>query len=339
MLKNEWKKLFKNKLMLLVVAAVIVIPTIYTTLFLGSMWDPYGNVEHLPVALVNQDQPVEYEGKTLDVGGQLVENLLEDASLDFHVADADAAARGLAAGDYYMVITIPQDFSANAATLTDPQPRKMELNYETNPGTNYIASKLSESAMKEIQAGVRAEVTKTYAETMFDQLGEVGDGMQEAADGAGELKDGTGELADGNDTIRENLQLLADSTLTFRSGSETLTEGLAQYTQGVQQLDDGARKLDDGAAQVKDGVDQLGAAAPALTQGVGALNDGAKRLADGAVQAKDGSSTLAGGAAQVDDTMKTLNEGLNELQSQTAALPDAAAALEAGASQTLAGAQ
>lgn len=98
MLKNEWKKLFKNKLMLLVVAAVIVIPTIYTTLFLGSMWDPYGNVEHLPVALVNQDQPVEYEGKTLDVGGQLVENLLEDASLDFHVADADAAAQGLAAG-------------------------------------------------------------------------------------------------------------------------------------------------------------------------------------------------------------------------------------------------
>lgn len=69
MLKNEWKKLFKNKLMLLVVAAVIVIPTIYTTLFLGSMWDPYGNVEHLPVALVNQDQPVEYEGETLDVGG------------------------------------------------------------------------------------------------------------------------------------------------------------------------------------------------------------------------------------------------------------------------------
>lgn len=83
-----------------------------------------------------------------------------------------------------MVITIPQDFSANAATLTDDQPKQMELNYETNPGTNYIASKLSETAMKEIQASVREEVTKTYAETMFDQLTEVGDGMQEAADGA-----------------------------------------------------------------------------------------------------------------------------------------------------------
>ena len=106
MLKNEWKKLLSNKLMLVVVVAIIAIPTIYTTLFLGSMWDPYGSVENLPVALVNQDQPVDYEDKTLDVGAELVDNLLEDASLDFHPVSADDAAKGLAAGDYYMVITI-----------------------------------------------------------------------------------------------------------------------------------------------------------------------------------------------------------------------------------------
>ena len=339
MLKNEWKKLLSNKLMLVVVVAIIAIPTIYTTLFLGSMWNPYGSVENLPVALVNQDQPVDYEDKTLDVGAELVDNLLEDASLDFHPVSADDAAKGLAAGDYYMVITIPQDFSANAATLTDDQPKQMELNYETNPGTNYIASKLSETAMKEIQASVREEVTKTYAETMFDQLTEVGDGMQEAADGAGEIRDGADKLADGNNTIRENLQLLADSTLTFRSGSETLTEGLAQYTQGVQQLADGAKKLDDGAKQLKDGVDQLGASAPALAQGVGALKDGADQLAQGTAQAKTGSDSLTAGAAQVDDNLKTLNEGLGQLQSQTAALPDSASALDSGASQALEGAK
>ena len=92
MLKGEWKKLLSNRLMLVVVLAVIAIPTIYTTLFLGSMWDPYGSVENLPVALVNQDQPVEYEGKTLNVGDQLVDNLQEDASLDFRLTDADDAA-------------------------------------------------------------------------------------------------------------------------------------------------------------------------------------------------------------------------------------------------------
>ena len=313
MLKNEWKKLLSNKLMLVVVVAIIAIPTIYTTLFLGSMWDPYGSVENLPVALVNQDQPVDYEGKTLDVGAELVDNLLEDASLDFHPVSADDAAKGLAAGDYYMVITIPQDFSANAATLTDDQPKQMELNYETNPGTNYIASKLSETAMKEIQASVREEVTKTYAETMFDQLTEVGDGMQEAADGAGEIRDGADKLADGNNTIRENLQLLADSTLTFRSGSETLTEGLAQYTQGVQQLADGAKKLDDGAKQLKDGVDQLGASAPVLAQGVGALKDGADQLAQGTAQAKTGSDSLtAGGSTDITGSLTALAGQLDQ---------------------------
>ena len=95
MLKGEWKKLLSNRLMLVVVLAVIAIPTIYTTLFLGSMWDPYGSVENLPVALVNQDQPVEYEGKTLNVGGQLVENLQEDASKNCAEQRTTESIRGL----------------------------------------------------------------------------------------------------------------------------------------------------------------------------------------------------------------------------------------------------
>lgn len=40
MLKNEWNALRSNWIMLVVMAAVVAIPTIYTTLFLGSMWDP-----------------------------------------------------------------------------------------------------------------------------------------------------------------------------------------------------------------------------------------------------------------------------------------------------------
>ena len=39
-----------------------------------------------------------------------------------------------------MVITIPEDFSSDASTLMDDNPKKMELKYETNPEQN-IASK------------------------------------------------------------------------------------------------------------------------------------------------------------------------------------------------------
>ena len=182
MLKLEWKKLLSNKLMLVVIVAIIAIPTIYTTLFLGSMWDPYGNMDKLPVAVVNEDKPVEYEGETLNIGKEMVEN------------DKERARQGLKDGSYYMVITIPEDFSANAATLTREKPEKMELSYETNPGINYIASKMSETAMEKIQSSVREEVTRTYAEAVFEQIGKAGDGMEEAADGSGKLQEGTREL-------------------------------------------------------------------------------------------------------------------------------------------------
>ena len=43
MLKLEWKKLLSNKLMLVVIVAIIAIPTIYTTLFLGPLRQ-YGQI-------------------------------------------------------------------------------------------------------------------------------------------------------------------------------------------------------------------------------------------------------------------------------------------------------
>ena len=328
MLKQEWKSLIHNKIFLIVIIAVIAIPTIYTTLFLGSMWDPYGNVDKLPVAVVNEDQPVSYEDTDLHVGDSLVEELRKSTALDFHFTDGKKAAKGLKDGTYYMVITIPSDFSSNAATLTDDSPKKMELSYTTNPGTNYIASKMSETAMKELQASVREEVTKTYTRVMFNQLNQVGDGMKEAADGASELADGENRLQEGNDTLTQNLKLLSDSSLTFQNGSQTLTEGLKSYTQGVQEAADGSRKLDQGADALKTGTTTLMANLPSLTTGVSQLADGSNALTFGLNSVQSNSQALADGAAKTDQNLILINQGLNQLQSNTDSLPSSAKVLD-----------
>ena len=257
MVRQEWKKLFHNKILLLVVIAVIAIPSIYTTLFLGSMWDPYGKADKLPVAVVNQDQAAYYEGKEMKIGEELTEKLKEDDSLDFRFTDEKTAKQWLADGKCYMVITIPEDFSANAATVTSENPKKMELSYETNPGTNYIASKMSETAMKSMENSVREKVTTVYAKVMFDSIREAGDGMAEAADGSGQLADGAKEAVSGSDRLAENLGILAESTLTFQNGGEALTEGLKEYTRGVEAAGDGARELDEGAGKLADAAGQL----------------------------------------------------------------------------------
>ncbi len=56
MLKREWQKIMKNKWMIVILLAIITILVVYTSIFLGSMWDPYGDVDELPVAVVNHDQ-------------------------------------------------------------------------------------------------------------------------------------------------------------------------------------------------------------------------------------------------------------------------------------------
>lgn len=323
MVKQEWKSLWRNKILIIVLVFIIAIPAIYTTLFLGSMWDPYGKLDNLPVAVVNLDEPVEYEGETLNVGKNLVDKLKDDGSLCFNFTDADQAERGLKNGTYYMVITVPKNFSENATTLMDTVPKKMELDYKTNPGTNYIAMKMSETALEKIKTSVAQEVTKTYAETIFDKISEAGDGMKDAADGAGEIYDGTEKLSDGNKTISDNLKTLSEGTLTFKDGTSELKVGLSSYLDGVNQLSDGSTTLANGATS--------------LLTGALKLNDGANSLSDGTKTLSSGTATLESGAKTLESGLKTYTDGVKQANDGAATLNANSSALTAGAQQLTAG--
>lgn len=330
MVKQEWKSLWRNKILMIVLVFIIAIPAIYTTLFLGSMWDPYGKLDELPVAVVNLDEPVEYEGETLNVGQKLVDKLKEDGSLCFNFTDADQAERGLENGTYYMVITVPKNFSENATTLMDTVPKKMELDYKTNPGTNYIAMKMSETALEKIKTSVAQEVTKTYAETIFDKISEAGDGMKDAADGAGEIYDGTEKLSDGNKTISDNLKTLSEGTLTFKDGTSELKVGLSSYLDGVNQLSDGSTTLANGAATLLTG-------ALKLNEGANSLSDGTKTLTSGTATLESGAKTLESGLKTYTDGVKQANDGAAALNSNSAALTSGAQQLTAGNEQLSSG--
>ena len=320
MLKQEWQSIFKTKKMLVILFGISLIPSLYTVLFLSSMWDPYGKLADLPVAVVNQDQTVSYNEKTLAVGDSLVAGLQESDSLDFHFVSEQEAEAGLADGTYYMALTIPENFSENATTLLEATPKPMELTYRTSAGRSYIASKLTASAAKEIKDNISDEVTAIYAETIFDKLQTVADGMQTAADGSAQLSDGTTQIKEGNENLGENLQLLADSSLTFSDGADTLAVGLQTYLDGVGQLDAGALALNEG-------VGTLTAAMPDLEAGVGRLNDGAAAATAGSTTLSNVLSSLATNSVTLSAGMDNLNSGMNQLAAGSAALTDGLTAL------------
>ncbi len=322
MIKNELKSLLHNKLLLAVLVAIILIPSIYSGLFLSSMWDPYGDIEYLPVAVVNKDKAVTYNDEELAVGETLADSLRENDSMAFNVVDEKTAQRGLENGTYYMVITIPENFSANAATVMDDEPQQMVLEFATNPGINYISMKLSESAMKEIKENIMEEVTRTYTEAVFDSLTDIGDGFDEAVDGTQDMLDGEEQLIEGNDTIQENLELLASSSLTFKDGAETLEKGLSQYVAGVE-------SVNSGVGQIYDGVEQLENSA---VSGAYQIASGANELSSSLTDYTNGVETAQSGAATLTSNNAALLAGVSSLSSGTAKL-------QTGGTQILAGMQ
>ena len=324
MLKSELKSLWKNKLLIVIVLAIILIPSIYAGLFLSSMWDPYGDLEYLPVAVVNKDKPVTYQGKELAIGDTLAENLEENDSMAFNLVDEDVAMKGLKNGTYYMVITIPEDFSKNATTVMDEEPVQMKLEYTTNPGKNYISMKLGESAMKTIQSNITEQVTRTYTENVFDSLTDIESGFCDATDGTQDMLDGEEKLAEGNNLITGNLLLLSDGANALQKGTGTLSKGAHTLNDSMGQLTSGAGELAGGIGQYTDGVGQLAAgigtlkngtgtlaeSVPALTKGVGDLKTGADKLAkayEGEEGALNGASALADGMSQVNQAVSNIS--------------------------------
>lgn len=72
---SKKKNLLLRVVYIFAICVVMLVPSIYACIFLGSMWDPYGNIGDLPVAVVNHDISTKYNGKTLSIGDDLVKEL------------------------------------------------------------------------------------------------------------------------------------------------------------------------------------------------------------------------------------------------------------------------
>src|SRR5699024_8096243 len=172
------------------VSAVLFIPILYAGMFLWAFWDPYENLDDIPVAVVNNDDGYEFEGEQLHLGDELVDKLKEDADFNFHFVNDEVGNEGLRHQDYYILIEIPNDFSKNSTTVMDDQPEKAQLIYRPNESYNFLASQMGETAMLQIEMALEEKITETYAETIFDSIGEVADGLTEASNATEELNDG-----------------------------------------------------------------------------------------------------------------------------------------------------
>ncbi|MDB4897532.1 MAG: hypothetical protein JWN15_3794, partial [Firmicutes bacterium] len=202
MVIGEWQKILAKKALVLILIAMTFVPLLYSSIFLASFWDPYGKTDRIPVAVVNNDTGAVMGGKQLQIGQKFVDDLKNNPSFKWSfVADKQQALKELDQGNYFLVIELPANFSQNATTLMDQQPQKMQLNYYTNPGRNYPVSQITASAMTKINGQIADAVRKQYAQTVFDSLKTMADGMGQASSGSGKLDQGAKARATGSQTL------------------------------------------------------------------------------------------------------------------------------------------
>ena len=298
MVAEEFNNIRKHKILTATIIAIMIIPFLYSLFFLKSVWDPYGNTKYLPVAVVNNDKPVKYQGKTFKVGEDLEKELRENKDLGWHFVNAKEAKYGLSHKKYYMVITIPKNFSKNATTVLDKHPKKMQLTYNTNDALNYIGKVIGEEGAKQVNSSVRDSVSEAYATTMFDTVKKVGKGFNKAAKGATQLSDGAYTLSDG--------------LKVYTAGVDQVNDGVIQLKNGVAPLSAGVLKLTTGASVLADGLNQLQSKTGTLASGVNQLATGSKTLSSGLNQLQGKTGTLASGVNQLATGSNDLNDGLGK---------------------------
>ncbi|HDR3523012.1 YhgE/Pip family protein [Bacillus pacificus] len=349
LLRKEFTQIIKSKKILIPIIAVLFVPILYAGMFLWAFWDPYKQLDDLPVAVVNLDKGAVFDGKPIEVGKGLVDNLKDNTSFKWEFVSEKEAKRGMEGRKYYMLVRIPDDFSSNATTLLKDDPKPLNLEYIPNESLNFLSSQIGGTAIEKIKGEVSSTLTKTYAEKMFDSIQDVSKGLADGAEGANKLHDGSSELHDGSSKVTDGLHTLQeksgemkDGVQKLADGSNKLVDGSGKVTNGLNTLNSktgemqiGIGKLVDGSGKVTNGLNTLNSKTGEMQIGIGKLVDGSGKVTDGlhVLNSNAGIGKLVDGSGKVTDGLHALNSnaGIGKLVDGSGKVTDGLHALNSNA--------
>ncbi|MDR2538795.1 MAG: YhgE/Pip domain-containing protein [Bifidobacteriaceae bacterium] len=278
---SELRRIFSRFWMVIAAVSICLIPSIYSGAYLFSNIDPYGNLKNVPVALVNQDQPVVVNSQTMKLGEQLIDNLLAKPDFDWITTDRSDAMDGVITGKYGFGIAIPENFSKEVSALAQFDPKTATLELLTNDANSFFDHQIATEATATIMLLLNGQVSAQVVDQMLNGFAQIHSKLKEAADGA--------------DLLAENLD-------TAKAGVDKLEAGVNQLSDGAVQLDNGISQLVQGAGQLQDGLKQLQSSIADMPDLTKSLADGADQVADANKQISD----LANQVTKVTDQINTL---------------------------------
>lgn len=225
-LYKDCQEVLKNRLITIIVVALMIFPSLYAWFNIEAFWDPYGNTKNLSVAIVNQDKDYEFKNQKLNFGNDIVKNLKENRSLDWNFVNSKTAMEGLNTGRYYAILTIPKDFTKSLMSVTQVDVRKARIIYTTNEKTNAIAEKITDQGANKLQAKISNHLIQVISKTSLGAMGGISNMTDDITPKLAEMKKSLqrldAQLVNSKKLAENNKNMIGDLDKSLASSKASL---------------------------------------------------------------------------------------------------------------------
>ncbi|WP_152656159.1 YhgE/Pip domain-containing protein [Oceanobacillus sp. CFH 90083] len=250
--KQDMKNIIRVPSILILIIGLAILPSFYAWFNIKASWDPYSNTQGIKIGVVSDDVGTEIEGRSINMGDELVENLKENDSLGWQFDDSiEEADEKVYKGDYFATIHIPETFSEDVVSILQDEPRSAIVQYKVNEKVNAIAPKMTSAGATQITETINDEFVQTTTKTLLEEFNNAGieleqnlPTLQKIRDAVYNLHDHIDDIDEAGDLIvqldedEENIQSYADKLDSLQEYEENIREGGDQILTAQSHLDD-----------------------------------------------------------------------------------------------------
>lgn len=260
-IRHDLRASFSNPIVVLILLAMLILPSLYGLVNIYACWDPYENTGNVQFAIANEDKGAQYENYSVNVGNELVDSLKNNTDFNWTYVTGEELRKGVYEGKYYAGIVIPENFSESVISITTDNPHSADLEYYVNEKSNPVAAKLADSASRSVYNNLNAKIVSFINVVAYGKLGELQEGLSSGADkmadGSEKLSAGADEVASGANQLTEGAEQVSSGALTLSNGATELSRGANKLSTGADQLARGAHNLSDGTQQIANKADEI----------------------------------------------------------------------------------
>ncbi|GCF93887.1 phage infection protein [Enterococcus florum] len=239
----DWRRIFKNPIAVLLMIALMIIPSLYAWFNIKALWDPYSNTGELPIAVYSADAGASFQDKDVEIGDQVIDNLHENKQLGWQFVDSkDQLVEGVKSGKYYAGIYLPKEFSEDLLSFTSGNIKRPKIEYYLNQKINAIAPKITDKGASSLQQEISQEFIQTASSTLLKVFNEIGYDIDENLVSINKVKDLILKTNDNLDEIDQYTQEVVEVHGKLPELKQKLDQA-NQMKQYLPQIDEAGQKL------------------------------------------------------------------------------------------------